>query len=248
MKLLLLLLALLSTTAFAKDINLNSENTVTLRGPVTSQSIDKAVKDIKALNSIENNNSPIYLILNTPGGSVSAGIELMNYMNTVRRPVHVVVNFAASMGFHILQSSEVRYITQYGTIMSHRINGGIEGDIPQQVQSRLNHAADLGKQMDKQVISRTQGKYTLQQYQDLIRDEYWSVGETAIEDKFADEIATLKCDSSLDGTETVVLNSMFFTAELEFNKCPILNTPTTNDPEQLQKANYLLKGYKHLEF
>jgi ATP-dependent Clp protease protease subunit len=244
----LIALLLSMSSVYAKDITLTSDNTVSLRGPVTGDSIGEVMSELKTLSEKGEDAKPIYLVLNTPGGSVLAGINLMQYMNTLRRPVHVVANFAASMGFHILQTSKVRYVTKYGTIMSHRASGGFEGDIPQQVNSRLKHIVDLTTEMDKQVVSRTKGKISLKAYQELIRDEYWAVGTSSIKDGFADEIATLSCDDSLNGTVTKTFNAGFFVAEVEMAKCPLIMQVTAKKPEEYSKVMSYLNGLRKLEF
>lgn len=232
MRLFSLILCLLTFNVFARDIILSDSNTVSLRGPVTDASIADVISELNTLSKIGNEKDPIYLILNTPGGSVMAGIQLMDYMNTLRRPVHSVANFAASMGFQILQSSPVRYITKYGTIMSHRIAGGVKGQFPQEVNSRLKHISDLGEVLDKQAVKRTKGKHTLKSYMELIRDEYWAVGDNSIKDGFVDEVATLKCDTTLDGTVTKLVQVFIFVAEVEFSKCPIVSVVKVKNKEQ----------------
>jgi ATP-dependent protease ClpP protease subunit len=121
----LAVLLLLMSSAFAKDIVLSSENTVSLFGPVDRSSIGEVMHELNRLSQVGKKEDPIYLVLYTPGGSVMAGLDLIQYMNTLRRPVHSVAIFAASMGFHILQNSPVRYVTKYATVMSHRASGGI---------------------------------------------------------------------------------------------------------------------------
>ena len=143
-----LLALLFCSSLYAKEITLTSENTVSLLGPVTRQSIGEVNQELLKVSQQGKEKDPIYLVLYTPGGSVMAGLELMQFMNTLRRPVHVVANYAASMGFHILQSSSVRYVTKYATIMSHRASGGFDGDIPHQVTNRLKHVIDLVEKMD----------------------------------------------------------------------------------------------------
>ena len=247
MKFLFVLLLSISS-AYAKDIVLTSDNTVSLRGPVTGESVGEVMLELKTLSERGEDSKPIYLVLNTPGGSVFAGLDLMQYMNTLRRPVHVVANFAASMGFHILQTSKIRYVTKYGTVMSHRASGGFDGDIPQQVNSRLNHIVDLTTQMDKQVVSRTKGKISLKAYQELIRDEYWAVGSSSIKDGFADEIAILSCDATLDGKVSKIINAGFFIAEVEISKCPLLTQVTVKKPEESLKVMSYLNDIRKLEF
>jgi ATP-dependent Clp protease protease subunit len=242
-----LLLSLITLNVFAKEIVLTDQNCVSLRGPVDRQSVGDVITDLSKLAQTGNQKDPIYLVLNTPGGSVMAGLELMQYMNTTRRPVHVVANFAASMGFHILQSSKVRYVTQYGTIMSHRASGGFEGDIPQQINSRLKHIIDLVGKMDEQVVGRTNGKFNKETYAELIRDEYWSVGTTAIKDGFADEVASLKCDSTLNGTVTKIVRFAIFEAEVNFSKCPLISAVVSADSENKAEVDKFLNSIRKLE-
>lgn len=242
-----LVLLLLMSTAFAKDITLNSENTVSLFGPVERGSIGEVMHELNRLSQIGKKEDPIYLILYTPGGSVMAGLELINYMNTLRRPVHSVAIFAASMGFHILENSPVRYVTKYATVMSHRAAGGFEGDIPQQVTSRLNHVIQLVGKMDEQVVSRTNGKFTKKSYQELIRDEYWVVGDNTIKDGFADEVASLKCDDSLNGTTEKVFAVGPFLVKAKLSRCPLITAPIVEKEEDAKEIRRLVNTVKSME-
>lgn len=242
-----LALLLLMSTAFAKDITLNSENTVSLFGPVDRGSIGEVMHELNRLSQIGKKEDPIYLILYTPGGSVMAGLELINYMNTLRRPVHAVAIFAASMGFHILENSPVRYVTKYATVMSHRAAGGFQGDIPQQVTSRLNHVIQLVDKMDEQVIARTNGKFDKKSYLELIRDEYWVVGDNTIKDGFADEVASLKCDDSLNGTTEKNFAVGPFLVRARVSKCPLITAPVTDKEEDAKEIRRLVNTVRNLE-
>lgn len=221
-----LVLLSIPTLSFSKEVILTKNNTVTLRGPVNSNTVGEVMHQLNELDKKGKDTDPIYLVLQTPGGSVFDGLNLIQYMTSLRRPVHSVAIFAASMGFHILQSSEKRYITRYGTIMSHRASGGFQGDIPQQVSSRFKHITDLLEKMDEQVISRTNGKYNKKSYSELIRDEYWAVGSNAIEDAFVDEVAFVKCDESLNGTIEKKFFTFFGNVVAEFSECPLITEPS----------------------
>lgn len=247
MKLIVLLL-ILTNLAFAKDIVLSSENTVTLRGPVTATSVGEVMHELSAVAQTGEQLAPIYLILNTPGGSVSAGIDLMNYVNTLRRPVHSIVIYAASMGFHILQSSPIRYVTELGTVMSHRANGSIGGDLPQQVDSRLNYTKSLLEKMDEKVIARTSGKHSKESYTELIRDEYWAVGDNAIKDGFADELATIRCDESLNATVEKQVQILFFVVNMRMSKCPLITQPIVENVKDYFEVMNYLNQKRTLEF
>ena len=243
-----LLALLFCSSLYAKEITLTSENTVSLLGPVTRQSIGEVNQELLKVSQQGKEKDPIYLVLYTPGGSVMAGLELMQFMNTLRRPVHVVANYAASMGFHILQSSSVRYVTKYATIMSHRASGGFDGDIPHQVTNRLKHVIDLVEKMDEQVISRTKGKYTKESYMELIRDEYYAVGSNAIRDGFVDKVVTLKCSPELlNENVEKTLNIFIFQIKAKFSKCPLITSPVIENKEDASKINDYLTKVRGLE-
>lgn len=244
----LFLLLLLSSTAFAKNITLTSSNTVTLRGPVMPASVGETIDKLKELSKLGDPQDPIYLVLNTPGGSVIAGIELIEYMNTLRRPVHAISIFAASMGFQILQNSHIRYVTKYAQTMSHQASiGGVEGNLPGQVQSRVDRVNKLIRKLDEQVVSRTKGKHTMASYTELVRDEYWGIGSNAINDGFADEVAVLKCDDSLNGTEDKIIQVAFFTAKIKLSKCPLITNLIVDKEENAQKVRSYFNNVRNFE-
>lgn len=240
---------LICNSLFAAEtqITLTKDNTVVLRGPVNSESVGQVMQKLSELNKKGESTDPIYLVLQTPGGSVSSGINLIEYMSSLRRPVHSVANFAASMGFHILENSPKRYITKYGTIMSHRASGGFQGDIPQQVKSRFKHITDLLEKMDDQVISRTSGKFNKKTYAELIRDEYWAVGSNAVNDGFVDEVVSLKCDESLDGVSSTNIQTLFGNITASFSNCPLITEPLNVDSTVFVQLKEALTSVKNLE-
>jgi ATP-dependent Clp protease protease subunit len=246
MKFLIVFLLTLSS-AYAKDIVLTSDNTVSLNEPVSDESVGAVMLELNSLSKIGNEQDPIYLILNTPGGSVSAGLDLMQYMNTLRRPVHSVANFAASMGFHILQASPIRYVTEFATVMSHQAYSSFQGSLPGQAMSRLNRVISLIEKMDEKVIARTKGKFNKKTYAALVHDEYWVIGKDTIKDGFADEVAFLKCDASLDGTVEKEIQVFIFTAKVKFSKCPLITSPIIEDESKKEAITAFLKTVKGLE-
>lgn len=228
MKLLLLLL-LFSVNVFAEEILLTSSNAVTLVGPVNGDSVSGVMQKLQELDKLGEDSEPIYLVLNTPGGSIMDGMDLIAYMNSLRRPVYAVANFAASMGFHILQHSKKRYVTEFGTIMSHQASGGFRGNIPGQVFSRYHHILQLISLMDDVVVNKSNGKFTKETYTELIRDEYWSVGKNTVNEGFADAIATLKCDSSLNGWSSKTMRIFIFSIKVKFSDCPLITNPVIEE-------------------
>lgn len=239
-----LILLMLSFSVYAKEIVLTKTNCVSLTGPVTANSVSETMVALQKIAGEGEASVPIYLVLNTPGGSVMDGLDLIQYMNTLRRPVHVVANFAASMGFHILQHSPVRLVTEFSTIMSHRANGSFRGDIPQQVNSRISHITQLVNKMDEYVISRTNGKFSKDTYTELVRDEYWAVGDNAIKDGFADEVVSLKCDNTLNGWVDKEINMFIFSVLAKVSECPLITEPVFSGEEG--KSEQVLKYFKEI--
>jgi ATP-dependent Clp protease protease subunit len=245
-----LLLFFYFESASAKEIILTEKNTVTFVGPVDGMSVGVAMQELSAISETGHPSQPIYLVINTPGGSVMAGLQLIEYMNSLRRPVIVVVNsLAASMGFHILQHSPRRLVTQFATIMSHRASGTFQGDIPQQINNRLKHVIDLTTKMDAHVVRRTKGKQTKKSYGELVRDEYYSVGDDAIKDGFADEVVKIKCHKSLNKyVEKKVQILPFLLATVKISKCPLITRPLIEDGENYLKIYQHFNTIRGLEF
>jgi len=208
-KLLLILITLMSTTLQAKDLkvlNLTSENTVSITTEFSQRSVAKVVKEVYRLDNKLTKGKPIYLVLNSPGGSVVAGLWMYNLLKALDRPIHTVTMFAASMGFHTVQNLGKRYILPHGILMSHLATGGVKGTIPGSSNVKLSFWSKMISDMDKIVVDRTKGKWTLKKYKEMVKTEYWSNGQNAVDDGFADEVVLAKCEYKM----------------VEKNKCPLI--------------------------
>ena len=205
-------------------ISLTDTNTVALMSEVDGASVDKVISQLYKLDQI-NTKDPIYLVLYTPGGSIEDGFNLMTVAQGLHRPVNTVVLFAASMGFQITQALGTRYITQYGTLMSHRAKGGFEGEFPGQVNSRLNYWLDRMDEMDKITIARTNGKQTLESYVKSYQNELWLTGPKAVAQGYADALANIRCDKSLMTTYKEMVETFFGNIIVTWSRCPLITTP-----------------------
>lgn len=239
-KFLLLLTFLFSFAIQAETITISDQNTMSLNGQVDSESMGRLMVKLIELNKIDTD-TPIYLIVRSPGGSVYDGFDFIRYAKASKRPIHTVTIFAASMGFEIVESLGTRYVVQYSTLMSHRAAGGIEGIMPGPADRRYAHFLSHIKEQDEAVVKRTNGKFTLATYKEIIRDEYWANSTRAISDGFADAEVQVICDKSLDGNENQVVNMQLFSVNVEFSKCPMITVPLSVKPatnlEYIQKNN-----------
>lgn len=214
----------------AKTITLEAANTVVLRGPVSGTSVTEVMAKMEELRQNLSDNEPIYLVLDTPGGSVIAGMDLIDYMKSLPNKVQTITLFAASMGFQIVQNMDTRYISETGTLMSHRASGGVEGQFDGELESQYKMIKRKIDYLDT-IASKRMGK-SLTEYKAMIKDEYWVSGFDSVDEKAADEKVNLRCGKSLSGSETQEVQVMFFTLSVDFSKCPLLRGPL-----KVNKAN-----------
>lgn len=224
-----LLSLFMATVVSAKDkeIVLTDDNTIWMNDYFDSTTVSKTVARAKELDARLKSKEPLYLVISSGGGSIEAGLEMIDNLKNLNRPVHTITTFAASMGFQTVQGLGKRYIISTGTLMSHKARGGFYGEFPGQLDSRYGFWLKRVEAMEKVAVARTGGKHTLKSYKSLIENEYWCQGKECISEGFADEVVNASCDKSLQGTRTTSEKFLWSGAAIElqwtFDKCP-LNT------------------------
>lgn len=232
LKTLLMFLVLLPFLTFAnetpnqqKTIEITKENSVSLRGPVTWASISTLQQDILRVALTLRSDEPIYLVLDTPGGSVMAGEMFIETLKGIPNPVHSVVLFAASMGFQITQATQKRYILSTGILMSHRATVGIQGQLNGELESQLELYTNMITKAEERSASRV--GLSLEDYQKKILNEWWLFGQNAVSQKAADEVVVVRCSGSITkGLIKKIVYSFFGgSRELTYSSCPLITTP-----------------------
>lgn len=171
----------------------------------------------------------IFLVLDTPGGSVSAGSLFIDVAKRFPIPIHTVTIFAASMGYQIVQGLGKRYIIESGTLMSHRASGGMRGEFYGNLESRINWIKQGVDHLDKVAADRI--GISLAEYKELVRDELWLVGQNAIDKKNADIIADVTCGPDLMTTRTEIIDTIIFGVySVTFSNCPLITAPLEVKP------------------
>ena len=154
--------------AFDIYSRLLKERIVFLVGPVDDQSANLVVAQLLFLES-ENPDKDIFFYINSPGGSVSAGMSIYDTMNFIKPNVSTLcLGQAASMGAFLLSAGEKgkRFALPNSRIMIHQplISGGLSG----QASDIEIHAKELLKLKEK--LNRLLAKHCGRDLADLERD------------------------------------------------------------------------------
>ena len=221
-----LLLVLFCATSQARVVNLTTANTVNFRGPVDWESITAVqMRLIKAIKDRGKAKYPIYLVVDSPGGSIAAGESFIEFARTLPN-IQTISLFAASMGSAIVEALPgKRLITPSGIMMFHRAKGTFRGQFEEgEVEAQLKFWQMMVRSMEQRNATRMNMK--LEQYKARVKDEWWSRGWNAYNDNMVDEVVTIKCSSALiDKTETGVVRSLFGPSTAVFSACPLIQNP-----------------------
>ena len=123
------------------------ERIIFLVGPVNDQTANLVVAQMLFLES-ENPDKDIYLYINSPGGSVSAGLSIYDTMQFVKPDVSTMcMGLAASMGSFLLMAGAKgkRVALPNSRIMIHQPSGGAQG----QATDIEIHAREILKTREK---------------------------------------------------------------------------------------------------
>lgn len=213
------------TEAETDTITLSDSNTVSLNMPIMPDTANDIQTELLSKSDALGKNDVIYLVLNSPGGSIDAGNSIIALAKGLPQRVDTISLFSASMAFQITQNLGKRYIVDHGTMMSHRAAiGGLSGQVPGNAFARLYYILESITKLDQNASDRA--GMGLEDYQRLIADELWMNSENAVSYKFADKVVKIRCDNTLRGPGRAQLfNWIFGRVTLKFHKCPLITEP-----------------------
>jgi len=210
--------------ASKRIIHLTNDNFVALRGTITSQSIAEVIS-----NLIDKNDNIRYIFLSTNGGSVSAGLKLINTIKDLENSgitINCIADTALSMGFVILQTCTYRMILSHSTLMQHQMSiSGVGGKILE-LNSYINYINKIEDELNLMQSSRI--NMSLQEFVNKINNDWWLTTSESIQYNVADEIIYIKCLFPKE-KEIIIINTIFGDIELIYMKCPQVSSPIKVD-------------------
>jgi ATP-dependent Clp protease protease subunit len=165
------------------------ERVIFLVGPVNDQMANLIVAQLLFLES-ENPDKDISLYINSPGGSVSAGLAIFDTMNFIKPDVSTLcTGLAASMGAFLLAAGAKgkRFSLPNSRVMIHQPSGGSQGmasDIEIQAKEILYLRERLAR-----IMGDNTGQTIEQIHKDTDRDRFMSA-EESVEYGLIDRVLT----------------------------------------------------------
>jgi ATP-dependent Clp protease protease subunit len=237
------------------SVTLEQENTIFLNDSVNETSIAKLQIEFLEKHSKLPRSKPIYLILNTPGGSVFSGARFLDTVRATKRKVHTIILKAASMGYALVQELNDRLILGSGHLMHHRgkING-LSGQLNGELESQLDFIKRFTDNFDKNAAKRI--GIPLEEFKASLVNELWLFGEEAVRLNHADAIADAVCGESLTGiiVEDKEVLSLLGKEKVQTttSKCPLIQgfldvkINGVSNPKMLQEFNQKYKDERKL--
>ncbi len=148
-----------------------------LSGEITDATANVVIAQLIYLEG-KNPDKDIYLYINSPGGSVSAGIAIYDTMNYIKCDVSTIcIGLAASMGAFLLSSGTKgkRFALPNSEIMIHQPLGGAQGQASD-IEIQAQHMKKTKNMLNK-ILSNNTGKTLDEIEKDTDRDNYMTPEE-----------------------------------------------------------------------
>ncbi len=170
------------------------QGVVYLTGPVTAELSTSLIAQLLYLDATYGggmkNGGPdhVDLYINSPGGSVSAGLAIYDTMQTINLPVYTwCTGSAASMAAVILSGGEKghRYMLPHSEVMIHQPSGGVEGQSSDMLIA-ADHIRETRKVLNE-ILSENTGQDLSIIEKDTDRD-HWMKADDALAYGIVDKV------------------------------------------------------------
>ena len=164
---------------YAYDIysRLLEDRIILLTGTIDDKMASSIVGQLLYLESIDNS-ADIFMYINSPGGSINAGMAIYDTMKYIKCDVSTIcLGMAASMGAFLLAGGTKgkRYALPHSTIMIHQPSGGAQGQATE-IQIVADHIAQTKRTLNEILAENTGQPYEVVE-KDTDRDNYMTAEE-----------------------------------------------------------------------
>ena len=163
------------------------ERIIWLGGEVRDENANAICAQLLLL-AAEDPDRDIYLYINSPGGSVTAGMAICDTMQYIKPDVVTVgMGLAASMGQFLLTAGAPgkRYITPHTRVLLHQPLGGAGGSA---TEIRINADLILGMKKELAAITASRTGKTIEQVEADGDRDHWFTAQEALEYGFVDRV------------------------------------------------------------
>ena len=129
---------------------------IMLSGPIDDNTANSVIAQLLFLDA-QDSEKDIYIYINSPGGSVSAGLAIYDTMNFIKADVQTIaMGMAASMGSFLLTAGEKgkRFALPNAEIMIHQPLGGAQGQATE-IEIAARHILQTRERLNKILAERT---------------------------------------------------------------------------------------------
>ena len=129
---------------------------IMLSGPIDDNTANSVIAQLLFLDA-QDSEKDIYIYINSPGGSVSAGLAIYDTMNFIKADVQTIaMGMAASMGSFLLTAGEKgkRFALPNAEIMIHQPIGGAQGQATE-IEIAARHILQTRERLNKILAERT---------------------------------------------------------------------------------------------
>lgn len=149
---------------------------IILSGEIDDNLANSVVAQLLYLDGLNNDNISIYI--NSPGGSITAGMAIYDTINFIKSKVSTIcVGMAASMAAFLLSSGErgMRYCLENSEVMIHQPLGGAQGQATE-IKIAAERILKLKKKLNK-ILAKNTGKGLRKIERDTERDFFLDSNE-----------------------------------------------------------------------
>lgn len=173
-----------------KTVDLTDEKVVHITGPIGRNTAN--VSD--AIKLAAKSGDPIWVLIDSPGGSVIAGAQIISAIESSGVEVNTVcLSLCASMGAIIHQHGTKRYMVDRSFLMFHEASGGVAGTMPQM----LSQLKSMNRYINKMIAKiATRAGMSFQDLNSKLAAELWVDAEDSLASHFSDGTINVLFDPS----------------------------------------------------